>query len=328
MLTGETAGFRSSHRSSSLFGGIRKGASMAKGSILALMLCLAMLPGFAQGQESKDTGGEKPLLIGLIPEQNIFKQIERYTPLAEYLAKKVGMKIRLKVLTRYGNMIDNFVSSGIDGAFFGSFTYTLAHLKLGVEVLARPEALDGSSTYHGLIIVRKDSGIRHVRNMKGKRMAFVDKATTAGFLFPLAYLRRHGVTDYRTYFREVYFAGTHEAATHDVLDKKADIGAPKNTIFERLAQADTRIRRELVVLEKSADVPENALAVRRDLDTSLKKALLNALLGMSEDREGRTILLNFGAKRFILTTDKEYSPIMQYAQEVNLDLAKYDYMNE
>ena len=89
------------------------------------------------------------LLIGLIPEQNIFKQMERYEPLVEYLSRKTGTKMTLKILPRYGNIIDNFKSSGMDGAFFGSFTYTLAHAKVGVEVLARPVALDNTSTYHG-----------------------------------------------------------------------------------------------------------------------------------------------------------------------------------
>ena len=59
-------------------------------------------------------------MIGLIPEQNIFKQLERYQPLADYLSKKIGASIELKVLTRYGNIIDNFVSLGLDAAFFGS----------------------------------------------------------------------------------------------------------------------------------------------------------------------------------------------------------------
>jgi phosphonate transport system substrate-binding protein len=88
---------------------------------------------------------EKTFLIGLIPEQNIFKQIERYEPLASYLSKKIDMKVRLTVLSRYGNIIDNFTSAGMDGAFFGSFTYTLAHARLGVEVLARPVNLNGTS---------------------------------------------------------------------------------------------------------------------------------------------------------------------------------------
>jgi len=301
---------------------------MVRGCLLAFILGLALLPGLAQSQERKEGSSEKALLIGLIPEQNIFKQIERYAPLAEYLSKKVGVKVRLKTLTRYGNIIDNFASSSLDAAFFGSFTYALAHMKLGVEVLARPEALDGSSTYHGLVFVRKNSGIRNVKSMKDKRMAFVDKATTAGFLFPLAYLMRNGVSDYKAYFKETYFTGTHEAAVDDVLNKKADVGSAKNTIYERMAQTDKAISRDLVVLAKSANVPENALAVRRDLDIALKRALLDALLSMSNGREGQTILLNFGAKKFILTVDKDYWPVIQYAREINLDLATYDYMNE
>ena len=48
--------------------------------------------------------------------------------------------------------------------------------------------------------------------MKGKTFAFVDKATTAGHLLPLAYFKAHGIQDYKTYFKETYFAGTHENA--------------------------------------------------------------------------------------------------------------------
>jgi phosphonate transport system substrate-binding protein len=112
------------------------------------------------------------------------------------------------------------------------------------------------------------------------------------------------------------------------LTRKADVGSAKNTIYERMAQTDKAISRDLVVLAKSANVPENALAVRRDLDIALKRALLDALLSMSNGREGQTILLNFGAKKFILTVDKDYWPVIQYAREINLDLATYDYMNE
>ena len=197
------------------------------------------------------------LVIGLIPERNIFNQIERYEPITGYVAEKTGVNIKLKVLTRYGNIIDNFVSAGLDGAFFGSFTYTLAHAKLGVEVLARPQYIDGTSTYHGLIFVRRDSGIKTVKEMKGKIFAFVDKATTAGYLVPLFYFKEHGIDNYRTYFKETYFTGTHQDAIYDVLNKKADIGAAKNTVYRRLADADRRITKELVILKRFLDVPEN-----------------------------------------------------------------------
>jgi phosphonate transport system substrate-binding protein len=266
--------------------------------------------------------------IGLIPEQNIFRQMDRYEPLAAYISKKLGIKIKLKVLPRYGNIIDNFVSERMDGAFFGSFTYALAHAKLGVEVFARPEDNEGRSTYHGLIIVRKDSLIRTAADMKGKRFAFVDKATTAGYLLPLAYFKKHGIGDYRAYLKEVYFAGTHEGVIEDVLNKRADIGAAKNTVFDRFAMADERIKNELLVLDQSPEVPENGLAVRKDFDSSLKTKLKEVLLNMQNDPDGKNVLNIFGAQKFIETTDKDYGPVFAYAKEIGLNLAVYDYMNK
>lgn len=46
------------------------------------------------GCSRMDTPPEKfrPIVIGLIPEQNVFKQVERYKPLAEYIHKKTGIK--------------------------------------------------------------------------------------------------------------------------------------------------------------------------------------------------------------------------------------------
>lgn len=292
-------------------------------SFIILITCT-----FAEGKEPYQSPSKKSLLIGLIPEQNVFRQIERYTPIADYLSAKTGMNVRLKVLTRYGNIVDNFESLELDGAFFGSFTYVLAHMKLDVEVLARPEAVDGTSTYHGIIFVRKDSGIKGVREMKGKRFVFVDKATTAGFLFPLVYFEKQGVKNYKTHFKETYFAGTHKDAIYDVLNRKADIGAAKNTAFQEMAQRDTRVSLELQILTRSPDVPENALAVRKSLNASVQEAIRGGLLNMHTDPAGQMVLKNFGARKFIVTTEKEYDPVIEFAREIKLDMAGYDYMNE
>lgn len=287
----------------------------------------------AGGCKKPETTPEKPklegtLLIGLTPEQNLFRQMDRYEPLADYISGKLGMAVELTVLPHYGNVIDNFKTLGLDGAFFGSFTYALAHVRMGIEVLARPEKPDGKSTYHGIIFVRGDSGIRGAGDMRGKRFAFVDKATTAGYLLPLSYFREHGIRDYRLYLREYYFAGTHEDAIYDVLNGRADIGAAKSTVFDRLAEADPRIKDELTALAASPDVPENALAVRRDLEGRVKERLKEVLLAMHEDPNGRTVLENFGAARFIETTDSDYEPVFRYARGAGLDLARYNYRND
>ena len=128
---------------------------------------------------------QEEIVIGLIPEINVFEQAERYDHLTEYLSKKIGIKITTKVLIRYGNILDNFNNLNLDGAFFGSFTGAIAHIRLNLEPLARPVNMDGTSTYHGHIIVRKDSGIKSIKDTKGKIIAFVDRATTAGYIFPI-----------------------------------------------------------------------------------------------------------------------------------------------
>ncbi len=299
--------------------------------LLLIGFCLIMVLSCAKSEapsQSKTAEEEKPLYIGLIPEQNIFKQMERYQPFARYLSEKTGREIVLKILPRYGNIIDNFVSSNLDGAFFGSFTYALAHAKLGLVPLARPEGLNGVSTYHGLIFVRADSHIRSAKDMKGKRFAFVDKATTAGYLLPLEYFAENRIGNYRTYLKEFYFTGTHEDAIYDVLNRQADIGAAKNTVFDRIAAYDSRLKTDLVVLATSPEVPENGLAVRNTLDPSLIQKLKDILLNMQNDPEGKGILTSFGARRFIETQDEDYSSVLDYAKHINLNLATYDYRNE
>lgn len=266
----------------------------------------------------KEPAPKNSFTIGLIPEHNIFRQKERYQPLAEYLRLTTGLTITLKILPRYGNITQNFMEAELDGAFLGSFTFALIHRQLRVEALVRPEKANGTSTYHGLVFVRKDSGITDGAGMKGKRFAFVDKATTAGYLLPLSYFKRQGIDDYNSWFKESYFTGTHEDAIYDVLNKKADAGAAKNTVYCRLAKEDPRIVKELQVLTESPPMPENGLAVRHDLDPVLKKQLKETLLGMHKSGKGKLVLAQFGAAKFIETQDGDYQAVYQLAREVGI----------
>ena len=309
--------------------GLSRRCSSAAALVFALSL-LVCAGGCGEREEVAPAidSPQRTLRIGLIPEQNIFSQKGRYKPLAAYLSKKIDASIELKVLSRYGNIIENFVSSRLDGAFFGSFTGALAHRRLGVEALARPEYMDGSSTYHGLLFVRRDSGIANANDMKGKRFAFVDKATTAGWLLPLYYFKTQGIDDYRSWLKEAYFAGTHESAIYDVVEHTADIGAAKSTVFSRLADENPRLSEELVILARSPNVPENGLCVRGDLESSLKTRLRDALLNMEGDPEAAAALEALGARRFIETAEADYASVFEYAEKIGLDLETYDYMND
>ncbi len=267
------------------------------------------------------------LKIGLIPEQNVFKQVKRYKPIGEYIEEKTGIKIEFTILSRYGNIIDNFVKEQMDGAFWGGFTGAMAIKKLEVEPIARPLWFNGTSTYHGYIFMRKDSGIRNVADMKGKNIAFVEKATMAGYIFPLAYFKEHGVNDIDKYFKEYFFAGSHDATIMAVLDGKAEIGCAKNTIFELFLRKDPRIKKELYIIAKSPEVPSNCLCVKRHISPEIKRQLRKTLLNMHNDPKGREVLREFGAMGFIETTVEDYKTVLNITKRAGLDIKNYEYFN-
>jgi phosphonate transport system substrate-binding protein len=268
------------------------------------------------------------LTVGLIPEQNVFKQFQRYKPLGEYIQEKTGIKITFTILPRYGNIIESFRAKKMDAAFWGSFTGALAIQKVGVQPIVRPVNLDGTSSYKGYIFVHKDSVIDSVAKMRFAVIAFVDRATTAGYLFPLAYFNDHGVKNLGTYFKESFFTGSHDAAIYAVLNKEADIGCAKNTIFDLLARSDPSIKENLVILATSPEVPSNGLGLRNDIPTDIRQKLKNAFLKMDEDLEGQRVLKKFGAKEFIKTSASDYKVVIDAAKKASIDLKTYDYMND
>lgn len=296
---------------------------MKKNILLVAIFSIAtlMLPLSSHSMEEK-------FKIGLIPEMDVFKQKERFQPLADYLSNKLGISVELTMLSRYGNIVERLRTEQIDAAFLGSFTGALSITQLGVEPIARPINLDGTSSYHGHIFVRKDSNIKSVADMKDKVMAFVEQATTAGYVFPLAYLNRKGVNDHRQFFKEFYFTGSHDSAIEAVFNGEADIGAAKNTIFDLYMENNPKAKDEIIVLENSPDVPSNGLCVIPTIDKELKVKIKTLLLKLDKDPVGEGILNKLRAIRFVDTKKEDYQPVMDLALEAGIDLKKYHYINK
>ncbi len=267
------------------------------------------------------------LTIALLPEMNVFRQMKRYQPLAAYIEKKIGAPVRLQMVSRYGNITENIRRKQVDAIFIGSFTGALCITQLNLQPIARPLWLDGTSTYHGKIFTRKDTGITTVADMRGKRLALVERATTAGYVFPLAYFRSHGVKSLDDYFSAYFFTGSHDAAITAVIEGDAEVGAAKNTIFDKVLAENPRARQQLVVLANSPMVPSNGLCLRPELVPRYADKLRHILLTMHQNTEGAAVLDRFGALRFIPTSKADYRVVMDIARQAGIDLARYQYKN-
>ncbi|MDP2911667.1 MAG: phosphate/phosphite/phosphonate ABC transporter substrate-binding protein [Candidatus Omnitrophota bacterium] len=276
-------------------------------------------------EEIKDIIKEpSKIKIGLVPEQDIRKMAARYEPLAEYLSKKLDKEIVLVYLDSYGEVCDKFIYKQLDAAFFGSFSYALTHVKAGVEPIARPD-YQGTSTYRGLIVVREDSNIKNIIDMKGKRLVLVHQATYAGYLYPLYYFKEHGIEDLEGYFSKIIFAGSHDKAIFALLKDEADVACPKDLVYRRIIKENPDLEKKLVVLSASGPVPSNALCVSKDLDPILKNKLKDALLNLHKEVEAVSVLESMGADKFIETKDSDYQHLYDTINALGIDLNTYPY---
>lgn len=288
----------------------RPASDFLRGLVACLLLCLLT---FASVPSA--TGQTEGLLIGIEPEHNIFDQVERYRHLAAYLSAQLGVKVNLTIMSRYGEVLKRFRSRNLDGAFLTSYTATMGIRELNLEPVAKPVGMSGESTSQGYIFVRKDSGIRNARDMRGKSFVFVDPATMEGYLYPLVYLKRQGVTDLSTFFHRFSSSGSHASAIFAVLDGRADIGAAKSTVFNELIRNEPAIQQELHIIDRSSKVPEITLCMRSEIDGELREKLAAALLGMDKTAPGRKILEQFKARSFVKASTADFAGIAELAQE-------------
>lgn len=286
-------------------------------AIISILISLLWLAPMANAIDS-----QKELVFGLLPEENIFIQMRRHKPLAQYLSRELGINVRFTILSRYHQIISDFGSKKLDGAFFGIFTSVMAEDSLEVQPIARPVYINNKSTAKGYLFVRSDSDIEDIRDLEGTRIVYVDKFTATGYLFALSYFREKGIKDMAAFFSEQIFIGSHDNAVYTVLSGQAEVGVAKQRIVEGLSQRDPLIRDELKILAISEDLPDSALYVRKGLPEDIRLKLKTVLTDMNKSSEGRKVLEKFKAIRFIEAKEGDLAPVRALARDAGVSIEK------
>jgi len=293
-------------------------------TLLILVIFLQVPSNYSRAAE-KHPEGEKTLRLVLVPEKNVFEQRRRYKYITDYLSIKMNMNFTVEIMTNYGDISEAFIEGHADAGFFGSFSYVLTHAKAGIEPIARPILPDNNSTYRGYIFVRKDSNIQTVKDMENKSLVLVDKATTAGYIYPLFYFKYYGIKNIKNYFSQISFANSHDAAAWAVYAGEADIGGAKSHIFNNIMEEYPDFKEQMMVLAESSEVPSNGLAVRKDLNPAIKLRMKILLLSLHETSEGQEILKKFGALKFIATSNDDYRVLYNMVNQLGINLQEYSY---
>ena len=175
----------------------------------------------------------------------------------------------------------------VDIGSFSPFAYVDAARGRKIRIIAQ-SILEGSATYRGIIVARKDGGLKTVADLRGKRFAFVDPKSASGYVYPRAMLIEKGINP-ETYFKETIFAGSHDKVIAAVLEGRADAGAIYDGALG-VAKRSGVPTESLVILASTDPIPHDAIAVRIGLKQALAKRIQLALINLDKSEAGRRVI--------------------------------------
>ncbi len=241
----------------------------------------------------------------------------------EYLEKNTPYKYEIYIPQSYVAVVESYGTKRADVAGLNSYGYYLAHKKYNAE--ARMTVIrHGLSTYQSQFIVRSDSKIKNLKDLEGKKIAFVDPASASGYLLPLKTLK-----DQKIHPKETLFAMTHDNVVTKVYRGEVDAGATyysppvegKMDDARRLVLAQyPDIEKKVKIIELSLPIPNDPIVFRKEIPEEMKNKIVDAFLSFVTTSEGKKSFDEiYGLTEIKKATDEDYSRMRTMFDELKED---------
>lgn len=184
----------------------------------------------------------------------------------------VVARIDMRIFPTYSEANTALVAGEVDFVRFGPASYVVAKQRNPDLILLAMEGHEGKKHFSGVIIVREDSPIRTLADLRGKKIAFGDPTSTTGRYLSQGELIKAGVLakDLAAYD----YLGRHDKVVFAVASGAYDAGATNEGTFDKYARE--KGLRELVRFP----CPTQAWIARSGLDAKTVNALRETLLAM------------------------------------------------
>ena len=269
--------------------------------VLITLALLSSLGGISNvAAQSQETVEVKTLTLGTVSETHRKEIEEHFRDFVGYVAHKLssGREIEAKVVTaatpvEFANLLKHRKIDFYMESAYPPFVINSVH---GAGKLLLRRWKSGMAEYYSVIFTRRNSGIKHLEDLKGKSIVFEDPGSSSGYLMPKLFLQRRGLKltenvrfDPNSAATDVgyIFAGSQDRLVDAVLTQQAAAGAFSNDDFSAL---DDKKKSEVAQLAQTERLPRHLVSVRSDLAPALVASLEKILLSMDDDVEGRKIL--------------------------------------
>jgi len=249
----------------------------------------------------------------VLPRLSAVEMHAMFSPLADYLSKEVGEKVTLVVPKDFDAYKAMVKDGQIDIGFANSLVYTEIKKDVNVDPFAVSVEKKAGTKFRGIFIARKDSGIDSIKNLKGKKLIFVDKSSVV-YLTGILLLNKAGL-DMNKDFEVLPFAKKVDNVTMAVFNKAADAGVIREDDLEKMK--DKVDLQQIKVLAYTDYSPNWPVFITPKLGQASAAKIRAALLKLKpNETESEKVLGAAKLTGFAPVSDKDYDSLRQAAKLV------------
>ena len=255
--------------------------------------------------------------VTTIPEEAATEQIRKFTPLANYLEKQLGMKVQFTPVTDYPAAVESLVNKKVDVVWFGGFTFVQANIRSGGKIVPVAQR-EEDTRFQSVFIAKTDSGIKSLTDMKGKQVSFGSQSSTSGHLMPRHFLLQAGLEPERD-FRRTAYSGAHDATIASVVSGKVDAAALDITVWKKFVTENKVDTQAVNVFYTTPGYFNYNWSVHADMPADQQAKLKAALLALNPANPEHAEILRLNrATRYIETKPENYKGLETAARSAGL----------
>jgi ABC-type phosphate/phosphonate transport system substrate-binding protein len=173
-----------------------------------------------------------------------------------------------------------------------------------------------------LLLVRKDSNIRRLKDLRNRNIVLPSKIVRNGNLYHIwldTLLAREGLPVLDAFFSSVRESRTATQALMPVFFRTTDACVVTGNVFSLASELNPQLGKELTVIAKTGKLAGGIIALRNDLPAPRKQKIKEALMTLQEDQGGRQLFVLFQMDRLV-----PYRP--DYLKETEAFITEYRHL--
>jgi phosphonate transport system substrate-binding protein len=209
-----------------------------------------------------------------VEDPSVYENV--FTDFLAHLAKVTGKRIRWFPAESYAAQVEAMRSGRLHIAGVATGPTPFAVNLAGFVPIVVMQRGDGSIGYTLQLITHRESPIKAIADLKGKRVAHVAPSSNSGDIAPRALFKALGIEPGKDY--EVLYSGKHDNSIMGVVNRDYDAAPVASTVLERMQARGMFKPGTLRVVYESAQFPRASFGIAHNLTPELKAKIKEAFV--------------------------------------------------